>query len=41
MGTRNNHIVWGRLYMEETEGAGEEIDQAVRRLASGDTRQTT
>ena len=41
MGTRNNHIVWGRLYMEETEGAGEEIDQAVRRLTSGDTRQTT
>jgi hypothetical protein len=27
------------LYMEEIEGAGEEIDQAVRRLASGDAGQ--
>ena len=37
MGTRNNHIVWGRLYMEEIDAAGEEIDHAVRRLAGGDT----
>jgi len=39
MGTRNNHIVWGRLYMEEVEEAGEEIDHAVQRLAGGDTGQ--
>jgi hypothetical protein len=37
MGTRTNYIVWGRLYMEEIEGADEEIDRAVQRLASGDT----
>ena len=37
MGTQTNHIVWGRLYMEEIEGADEEIDPAVQRLASGDT----
>jgi ketosteroid isomerase-like protein len=41
METRNDHIVWGRLYMEETEGAGDEIDQAVQRLASGDTEQVS
>jgi len=39
MGTRSNHIVWGRLYMEEIEGAGEQIDQAVQRLATGVTGQ--
>jgi ketosteroid isomerase-like protein len=39
MGTRNNHIAWGRLYMEEIEGAGEQIDQAVQRLATGVTGQ--
>jgi ketosteroid isomerase-like protein len=37
MGTRNDRVVWGRLYMEEIEGADEEIDRAVRRLATGDT----
>jgi len=36
MGMRTN-IVWRRLYMEEIEGADEEIDRAVQRLASGDT----
>jgi len=35
MGTRNDHLVWGRLYMEEVEEAGEDIDQAVQRLAGG------
>jgi ketosteroid isomerase-like protein len=39
MGTRNNHIAWGRLYMEEIEGADEDIDQAVQRLVSGETGQ--
>jgi len=34
MGTRNDHIVWGRLYMEEVEEVGEDIDQAVQRLAA-------
>jgi ketosteroid isomerase-like protein len=33
MGTCNGRIVWGRLYMEEVEAAGEDIDQAVQRLA--------
>jgi ketosteroid isomerase-like protein len=33
MGTRDDHIVWGRLYMEEVEQVGEDIDQAVQRLA--------
>ena len=40
MGIRDDHIVWGRLYMEEVEGAGEEIDQTVRRLAGVDTGQS-
>jgi ketosteroid isomerase-like protein len=35
MGTRKDHIVWGRLYMEEVEEVGEDIDQAVQRLARG------
>jgi hypothetical protein len=30
-------IAWGRLYMEEVEAAGEDIDETVRRLA-GPTR---
>jgi len=33
MGTRNDHIVWGRLYMEAAEEVGVDIDQAVQRLA--------
>lgn len=31
----NGRIVSGRLYMEETEEAGADIDQTVRRLAEG------
>jgi ketosteroid isomerase-like protein len=31
----NGRIVSGRLYMEEVEQAGEEIDETVRRLAEG------
>lgn len=32
MGTREGHVVWARLYMEETEQAGANIDEAVQRL---------
>ena len=31
----NGRIVGGRLYMEETEEAGADIDETVRRLAEG------
>jgi ketosteroid isomerase-like protein len=34
-GIENGRIVSGRLYMEEVEEAGGDIDQAVRRLAEG------
>jgi ketosteroid isomerase-like protein len=34
-GIENGRIVSGRLYMEEVEEAGEDIDEAVRRLAEG------
>jgi hypothetical protein len=33
--TRDDRIAWGRLYMEEVEGAGAGIDETVRRLATG------
>ena len=36
---RNGRIVAGRLYMEEVEEAGAEIDETVRRLAEGNRRQ--
>ena len=36
-GVKDGLIAWGRLYMEEVEAAGEDIDQTVRRLA-GPTR---
>ena len=36
-GVEDGLIVWGRLYMEEVEAAGEDIDETVRRLA-GSTR---
>jgi len=36
-GVDNGLITWGRLYMEEVEAAGEDIDQTVRRLARGPT----
>jgi hypothetical protein len=32
-GVEGGLIVWGRLYMEEVEAAGEDIDETVRRLA--------
>ena len=32
-GVEDGQIAWGRLYMEEVEEAGEDIDQTVRRLA--------
>ncbi|GAA1183388.1 hypothetical protein F4556_000676 [Kitasatospora gansuensis] len=35
MGVHAGSVVWGRLYMEETEQTGENIDEAVRRLAGG------
>jgi ketosteroid isomerase-like protein len=33
LGIEDDRIVWGRLYMEDVEEAGEDIDQAVRRMA--------
>jgi ketosteroid isomerase-like protein len=41
MGVRDNHIVWGRLYMEEVEEAGQDIDQAVQCLAGTRERAVT
>ena len=32
---KNGRIVSGRLYMEEVEEAGADIDETVRRLAEG------
>jgi ketosteroid isomerase-like protein len=32
-GVEDGMIAWGRLYMEEVEAAGEDIDETVRRLA--------
>lgn len=32
-GIEDGLIAWGRLYMEEVEAAGEDIDETVRRLA--------
>ena len=32
-GVEDGRIVWGRLYIEEVEAAGEDIDATVRRLA--------
>lgn len=32
MGTTADHIVWGRLYMEELDTSGEHIEQTVDRL---------
>jgi hypothetical protein len=31
-GVADDRITWGRLYMEEVEEAGEDIDQAVSRF---------
>jgi ketosteroid isomerase-like protein len=35
MGTRDDRIVWGRLYMEEAQETGAGIDAAVQRMAEG------
>lgn len=32
LGVADDHIAWARLYMEEVEEAGEDIDQAVSRV---------
>jgi hypothetical protein len=34
-GVRDDRIVWGRLYLENVEAAGQGIGQAVRRMAKG------
>ena len=34
-GVRNDRIVWGRLYLEDVEVAGHDIDQVVRRMTRG------
>jgi ketosteroid isomerase-like protein len=34
-GVRDGRIVWGRLYLEDVEVAGQDIDQAVQHLARG------
>ena len=34
-GVRDDRIVWGRLYLENVEAAGQGIGQAVRRMAEG------
>jgi ketosteroid isomerase-like protein len=39
-GIRDGRIAWGRLYVEEVEAAGENIDETVRRLA-GETQQAS
>jgi ketosteroid isomerase-like protein len=38
MGIRGDRIAWGRLYAEEVERAGADIDAVVRRLAGTDER---
>jgi len=38
-GTEGGAITWGRLYMEEVEEAGADIDQAVGRLARADRQE--
>ena len=34
-GVRDGRIAWGRLYMEESEVAGANIDETVQRIAAG------
>jgi hypothetical protein len=34
-GVRGDRIVWARLYLEEVEEGGDDIDEAVRRMAGG------
>jgi hypothetical protein len=33
-GTQHDRIVWGRLYLEDVDRSGGNIDQAVRRMAT-------
>jgi ketosteroid isomerase-like protein len=35
-GIRDDRIVWGRLYLEDVEDAGQDIGQAVQHMARGD-----
>ena len=35
-----DRIVWGKLYMEPVEEAGEDIDEAVQRMTAGGRRET-
>jgi ketosteroid isomerase-like protein len=36
LGIRDGRIAWGRLYLEETDQEGADIDEAVRRMAGRD-----
>jgi ketosteroid isomerase-like protein len=36
MGIRDDHIVWGRLYVDEVDRDGADIDAAVRRMTGAD-----
>jgi ketosteroid isomerase-like protein len=38
MGTRDDRIAWGRLYVDEVEQESADIDAAVRRMAGTDDR---
>ena len=38
MGIRDDHIAWGRLYVDEVEREGEDIDAVVRRMAGTEDR---
>lgn len=40
LGVEENRIVWGRLYMEPVEKAGENIDEAVKRMTAGGRQET-
>jgi hypothetical protein len=39
-GVRDGRIVWGRLYMEETEAAGADIDETMRHLTMRQPQRT-
>jgi ketosteroid isomerase-like protein len=38
MGIRDDHIAWGRLYVDEVEREGADIDAVVRRMAGTEDR---
>jgi limonene-1,2-epoxide hydrolase len=40
LGVEDDRIVWGRLYMEPIEEAGENIDEAVKRMTAGGWQET-